>query len=949
MSEVRWMIGGQDLSALGVTVAGGAFRSLDVSYVLLDAALDFDAAKIWSEGDTVSLVRSVGGVNTTFFKGKVRKVPRRADPSYEGHSYVIEDLWRDLEMTTYQERWPIGDDSILMPTFILGVGMSDGGEASYLNTGTQVTAFVDYAAGSGVGVTPSVGFTGNRIVPSEERNVSCAEGIRMALKYRTDVMSWVDYSTTTPTLHFQSVADMDTATITLDGSGQATSVSYSNRTANLPSQVRIIYELATTITDDEGNTQVYRDAVIDAHPSGGTGGGPGVLVHSVKMEGLQAQIQKSRIQVREIPTGPSDANVKAWLKLKFPHMKDVPDTAFTVTKFDRALVDDGDEDPDPINPNATKLSVANVDKVPNELVRGTIEDWMRVRVADVAIEIEIKKAGDWSSATDAAKKAWKKGVKNISRITATNAQTKIYKGIAQWCLPAAMPAGVALDIYNGIHGAGVWEGSVTITEDEIGAIRYHGKKLNLTGTAEAGLATMAAPIHEVAWDVATGETRISFGPNPFLSPQDYIEYQRSLRTRPVKWWSLEERESNEHGWTGGSSANGDTVSGYEAPKTEFEIGTADGAGDNPFGLEEMRFISGNKAILRKGVIRDILTTAAATNAVILHEVEYSGIKLGADTPPEIPMGFGDYLYVNYQTDKTGGVKSDPKPAIVVDSGEKNSTHYQPTDGDGGSGADGDYYVKIGQLTGTSEEDWKWVPWHNSDIEHYHDLWTGLNIGSGVSLYKGRNATADQYEFHKAKPGWGSKIEASGEDVKWDFLGVNGGTGEGSLGCPVLVDTDGEGDPLTEGPAVFRPIRERVSTVDGEIGDGAELPSAAQIHVKLAPGEDTEATEDAAILVTGNGFQATKDWISVQDGLVTAVSDDGPGGDGYTGDWAIRDCDGDPMADPPTLGTLRAIFKYTGGRVIEIKDMPTEEDLGETVKTTYLQSCHWVDDIPHSHS
>lgn len=575
MSGTQWMIGTKRLEELGVTLSEGEFKTHGASRLLLDGALNFDAAQILTYGQAVTLKRVDGENVFNFFTGRIRRVPKTGRPEYEGHTYMIEDAWSDLEKTIYQEKWKIGSGLHYFPRFVMGIGVDpDSGEAEYIKTGEQLKRFLNYAIDNGVDLQIGTIPEGDIIIPSEERNVSVAEGIRMALKYRPDWVPWIDHSQVPPLFHVTPVSSMVESTLNLAVQSQVKALNYTRRDEETPDAVIIVYELAASVSDDEGNTAILRDAVIDKYPEAGPDGGPGVIVSTVQLQGLDMQIQKQRIQTRTIPEDESDEIVKEWIKEKFPHMKDVPDESFTVTKFERKLIE---EDPEthalPINPNAERIEVEEIDQLPRELVRGSIEDWMRLNVGDIAITIEIEKEGDWSSATEEATAAWKKGVSSIIRMTATNAQTKVYKGISQWVNPEDVPLGIAEGVFKAITSGSRYEGSVTIADEEVGSAYYHGTRLNVAGTADALLGTMKSPVNSVAFNVETGETSISFGPPPELSPTDFLEWQRILRARTVRWWSLDERQSNEHGYEQGASARGDTVGGYDSPLTHFQGGT----------------------------------------------------------------------------------------------------------------------------------------------------------------------------------------------------------------------------------------------------------------------------------------------------------------------------------------------------------------------------------------
>jgi hypothetical protein len=127
-----------------------------------------------------------------------------------------------------------------------------------------------------------------------------------------------------------------------------------------------------------------------------------------------------------------------------------------------------------------------------------------------------------------------------------------------------VPTGIAQAIYTALHAAMPLQGTVTIEAEDIPAVPYHGRVVSLPPK----WADMAAPVHSVDWDVGYGEMTLGFGPAPHLAPADFLEMQRILRARPVTWWSFDERDSGQLGYDAGPSAQGDTVAGFEIPKSE---------------------------------------------------------------------------------------------------------------------------------------------------------------------------------------------------------------------------------------------------------------------------------------------------------------------------------------------------------------------------------------------
>jgi hypothetical protein len=335
----------------------------------------------------------------------------------------------------------------------------------------------------------------------------------------------------------------------------------------------------------------------------------------------------------------------------------------------------------------------------------------------------------------------------------------------------------------------------------------------------------------------------------------------------------------------------------------------------PFGLVDLSFPETGSPLvsLQKGSVVEMLTVASAPDAVIVHDVEFDGGPMTFPEPTELEVDFGSYVFVHWATDKFGNITTGPE--LLVSGTDYDSTHYQPSDGEEGGGVDGSYYVKVGQLTGADETDAEWVPSVNSDIPHYHELWTGRNIGSGASLYKGRNASSDTYEFHKAQAGWGNKIEASGDSVKWDFLGTNVGGGS-----EVLTDTEEGGSEVpTSGAVAFRTLR-GLNTSEETAG------LSKQINVDVADGE---TGTDNTIRIKGNGVIGSNDYVTVVDGLVTVVGDGSSGGTGWwgTSTWETFQYIGDST---PYLGVRHT---YEDGRLTKVESRdPGDPDYTEVTGT-----------------
>lgn len=550
-----WLINGASPASLNLRIVGGSFNAGGPSYVELEAIRACDAGEIFSYNQAVTITRD----GSPFFKGRVRRIPKFCPAgAAESQSYQIEDGFADLETTTYQERWNIRGVQVYLPMVYLGV--DDAGTRIHL--GQQIAEAITYAASVGVplaaGSTPS----GMLLWPSEASGQSCAQVIRDALRYHPDWLPWVDHTTSTPTFNVTPRGSASSQTVSIVGNA---GFDITEESATLPDCVRIVY-LTTSTTGEE----VFREIAVDKYPGSGADGGPGVLTTVVELAGANQQIQKQQVKTRTLPAADNLTAARAYLKKKFPALGDVDDSSWEVTEWSKKFAeetDDAADEPAPINPEATRIKATNLNGLPRELVDGNVAEWMRCKVGWVHCTVEIEINGATEEET--------KILNNLPRqftVRATNATSKTYKGLSSFTPAEERPAGVAQAYYQTIRDGCRFSGSITVVESDVGATRYHGCKLHLSG-GESAWATMGAPIHTVEWDLESRQTTLSFGPNPNYSVQDFLEYLKLLNKRQVSWISTAERTSQDVGDGEGPSARKDIVGPRDGPETIYGGGS----------------------------------------------------------------------------------------------------------------------------------------------------------------------------------------------------------------------------------------------------------------------------------------------------------------------------------------------------------------------------------------
>jgi hypothetical protein len=140
------------------------------------------------------------------------------------------------------------------------------------------------------------------------------------------------------------------------------------------------------------------------------------------------------------------------------------------------------------------------------------------------------------------------------------------------------------------------------------------------------------------------------------------------------------------------------------------------------------------------------------------------VKLDATPRPQVAMATGNIAWCRIKTDDQGTITEDP--TIVVSGANHDGTHYYPEDPDA-SGQDGDYYVKLFKL-----EDDAGTPrvrvYQQSDIEHWAQLWTGRNVGTGSRVFKEHTEEENIYKFRTLVGLAPLTVEEDGDNINVSF-------------------------------------------------------------------------------------------------------------------------------------------------------------------------------------
>jgi len=179
----------------------------------------------------------------------------------------------------------------------------------------------------------------------------------------------------------------------------------------------------------------------------------------------------------------------------------------------------------------------------NELIKGTIHEWMSENVEEEIIAalanygiVQVDEPSNTHKAIENKRITYK--------FIATSLDSGTYKRITEIDYGESVPTGIAQKLYDAVNPL-QYEGDFVLIEEDPGGTAYPGTVLNITGGEQAAWASMRAIIQEVHEDADNGTTTIVFGPAQHLGPADLIELLRCNRSRGVSvlWKARETGES----------------------------------------------------------------------------------------------------------------------------------------------------------------------------------------------------------------------------------------------------------------------------------------------------------------------------------------------------------------------------------------------------------------------
>ena len=475
-----------------------------------------------SEDDTVTLTAAIAGTSRTLFSGKVTKVRRITEAGHYGVLVTCSNAWRDLEITKYQQPW-------------ISYGYQDGHVTTateyrtHLNlfwnapdntlasNGWQIGDAVNWGRQCGIALQPGTITPALYLPPDEKTGLFCAEVIRSALTLCPDCSTWVDYSTTPPSLNCQHAAQMPYAALDITSVGQISRPLERCWELEVPSVV-LLFEYY-----DKVNGQSRRKVQRQAAPDGATGTEIGAEIETISIRGMNSQTQRVTVNSME------------WSPIALPFW----------TEFHPWLTDPTLEGLAFSGFAANGFPLDGITLQPYLLLDTAMPAWLGA----VQQTIELQCVASWES------KGSKMQQLLCAKITTTDCPPGTYSAQTEYSERDYVPAGMADYLYH-IWGQVQVKGSFKIQVEKFGDIIAMGQRINLA-SYDAGWASAVAPIQTSTLNLMDGIQELSFG------PPGHINGEQLLR---LSTWNRFRRSSMlPTGMSGGDSGGGTLDSGGQTP------------------------------------------------------------------------------------------------------------------------------------------------------------------------------------------------------------------------------------------------------------------------------------------------------------------------------------------------------------------------------------------------
>ncbi|MBA4136774.1 MAG: hypothetical protein C0518_05605 [Opitutus sp.] len=564
---VIWKINGDTPATLGVENLVLRLANQAADIFTFKQVTPFDGTALFAAGAEIVLTRQVdAGDPVTWFRGYIRRLPRRSNSADEQIIYEARGGWELLErrafLQNFKEPVDAEDPESSLTSVMRGrvvLGQDDTGAKVALSA--AVTAAVNAAISAGADLDVGTVSIGSVEVPWDEAtDLSCADVIARLLQWKPDAVVWFDYTVDPPEFNCVQRSALTAVDLEVKAAGSADtggthapleSVLINPRHDLVCEDVCLIY-----LRTNRSNEATWETTERDVYPPGTTGLEDNALVRTIQLAGsvynstMLEQRNKTEVIPSIVRTGfgspiTSGGDFTALSNWWSRHDPVLASSNVTIKSF--------------LSGDIERLAPSSPDTTPStqptyELLEGSVTDWMKnfqgVEVeqqtmrAEVILEVE--------DPLDSTK------VERITRslavtVTAISTDRTLHTFLQDdsYTEPEAAPEGLA----EAIHGALSvlqYDGTVVLVESEATGLVSVGHVLNLTD-ALAAWETMKALVQQAEIEIDSGRTTLVVGPAKHLGPDDLIELFRVNRNRqPVTSHLVR---------TGGTRAPADTKQG----------------------------------------------------------------------------------------------------------------------------------------------------------------------------------------------------------------------------------------------------------------------------------------------------------------------------------------------------------------------------------------------------
>lgn len=495
-----------------------------------DPIIPFEGVIVFRRGRTVSGGGYAGGVIE--FQGKRLLSVLEGRPQFEGVTYQFGGPWYDLDQTPFQQTFKYydGDPDDLAEAYVSDLTLftkfgAVAGTIEKIDTGEQLTEIFNHLLGQysdqGLDAPFQVGTIDPAVnVPSYQvKDIKCSEAVQICLRVSPDCTVWFDYSFSPPKVHVRNRAGLAAVSLGIRNGTDDAGLRLVPRYDLQPRAVVLYFKRR-----NEVDGTPWLEIVSQKYPTDGPDGGLRVIVQTIDLQGSSRTDVFGELKCATVQCNDASQSVRrAWWGNEKHKPELVSGRIRDITIETASITDEAG-------------ATVSLSTYPNELVDGSIADWMRLgggaSVVGVRALLKAKMGYKEYDAETGGNLLRVYSEKEVAvHLTLTNGITGSYSVVESEVEGEAVPEGLAQSIYDALSAL-QYEGVNIRLEEAVSGLIGMGNVLNLTG-GRSEWSTMRALVQTIHKDYGRGMTEISIGPARHLSAGDLTQLFLINRFRRV--------------------------------------------------------------------------------------------------------------------------------------------------------------------------------------------------------------------------------------------------------------------------------------------------------------------------------------------------------------------------------------------------------------------------------